>query len=275
MLPLLLSASLLAPTADPAPAKYAKPELLVEPADLKDGKFVVLDVRSAAKYEAGHVTGAVSAPVGPWAKAIDEGKAGAKFWSDELARLGVTPKSAVVVYSGDWREAARAWWALKLGGAPDVRILNGGYPAYTEAKLPTSTDATAPTAEKPREWKPEPRLAKLADVVKLADSKAGVNVVDARTAKEFADGRVPGAKPLDWAELIDEKTQKMKPAADLMKLFDGQKIDLTKPCVTYCQGGGRAAVMAFALELMGAKDVRNYHKSWGEYGNDKDAPKEK
>lgn len=274
MFPLLLSASLIAPAADPAPAKYAKPELLVEPADLKDGKFVVLDVRSAAKYEAGHVPGAISAPVGPWAKAIDDGKADAKFWGKELAKLGVGEKAKLVVYSGDWREGARAWWALKLAGVPDVRILNGGYAAYTAAKLPTSTDAVFPEVVLEREWKPEPRLAKLAEVVKLADSKDAC-IVDARTAKEFADGRVPGAKPLDWAELIDDKTQKMKPAPDLMKLFDGQKIDLTKPCVTYCQGGGRAAVMAFALELMGAKDVRNYHKSWGEYGNDKDAPKEK
>ena len=271
MLPLLLA---LAPCADPAPAKYAKPELLVEPADLSGGGFTLLDVRSAAKYEAGHALGALSAPVSPWAKAIDDGKAGAKFWSDELARLGVDDKSKVVVYATDWREAARAWWALKLAGVPDVRTLNGGFDAYTAAKLPTGTEATTPKAAKAREWKPEARLAKLAEVVKLADSK-GVNVVDARSAKEFEGGRVPGAKPLDWAELIDDKTGRMRPAAELAKLFDGRKIDLTKPCVTYCQGGGRAAVMAFALELMGAKEVRNYHKSWGEYGNDKDAPKEK
>jgi thiosulfate/3-mercaptopyruvate sulfurtransferase len=272
MLPLLLSASLLAPAADPA--KYARPDLLVEVADLKDGKFVVLDVRSAAKYGAQHVPGAASAPVGVWAKAIDDGKADAAFWKAALAALGVTPKSTVVVYSSDWREAARAWWALKLAGVPDVRVLNGGWRAYLDAKLPTSTEPTTPKAADPAEWKPEPRLAVLADVVKLADGKAAC-IVDARTATEFERGRVPGAKPLDWAELVDDKTQKVKPAADLAKLFEGAKIDLAKPCVTYCQGGGRAAVMAFALELMGAKDVRNYHKSWGEYGSDKDAPKEK
>ena len=34
-------------------------------------------------------------------------------------------------------------------------------------------------------------------------------------------------------------------------------------------------VMAFGLELMGATDVKNYNKSWNEYGNDKETPKEK
>ena len=29
------------------------------------------------------------------------------------------------------------------------------------------------------------------------------------------------------------------------------------------------------LAAMGATDVKNYHKSWNEYGNDKETPKEK
>ena len=53
-----------------------------------------------------------------------------------------------------------------------------------------------------------------------------------------------------------------------------RKIDLNQPAVTYCQGGGRAAVLAFGLELMGAKSVKNYYKSWGEWGNATDTPVE-
>ena len=30
--------------------------------------------------------------------------------------------------------------------------------------------------------------------------------------------------------------------------------------------------MAFALELIGAKDVRNYYRSWSEWGNADDTP---
>ena len=35
---------------------------------------------------------------------------------------------------------------------------------------------------------------------------------------------------------------------------------------------GRASVMEFALELMGAKDLRNYYKGWSEWGNAPDTP---
>lgn len=273
MFPLLLAA--FAPAADPAPAKYARPELLVEAADVSADNHLILDARSAAKYEAGHIPGALPVPVSAWAKAIDDGKADAAYWKQTLANFGVTPKSVVVVYSDDVKVAARGWWALKLAGVPDVRLLNGGWDAYTAAKLPVSKEGVKAKAVDPVDWKPEPRLAVMADVVKLAEKKAEACVVDARSAKEVADGKVPGAKPLEWVDLLDEKGQKFKPAGELKKLFDSQKIDLSKPCVTYCQGGGRAAVMAFALELMGAKEVKNYHKSWGEYGNEKTTPKEK
>jgi thiosulfate/3-mercaptopyruvate sulfurtransferase len=42
--------------------------------------------------------------------------------------------------------------------------------------------------------------------------------------------------------------------------------------VTHCQSGGRASVVALALDLMGARDVRNYYRSWAEWGNDPDTP---
>ncbi len=270
MLPLFVA--LLAPAAD-AP-KYAKPELLVEAADVLTEGALIFDARSPAKYQAGHIPKALNVPVTAWAKAIDDGKADAAFWKATLADLGVTGKTPVVVYSDDVKLTARGWWALKLAGVPDVRILNGGWDAYTAAKLTVSKDAVKAKPADPVEWKPEARLAVMSDVVKLAEKKDAACVVDARSATEVAGGKVPGAKALEWTDLLDDKTQKFKPAGELAKLFESQKIDLTKPCVTYCQGGSRAAVMAFALELMGAKDVRNYHKSWGEYGGDKTTPKE-
>ena len=60
MFTLMLSASLLAPTA--APAKYAKPDLLVEAADVSADKFTILDTRVKDKYAEGHIPGAISFP---------------------------------------------------------------------------------------------------------------------------------------------------------------------------------------------------------------------
>ena len=116
----------------------------------------------------------------------------------------------------------------------------------------------------------------------LAQIKAG-GIVDARTPGEhFGEamlknkkaGCVPGAVHLEWVEFLDPKTDKFLPPADLIKLVKDRKVDLDKPNITYCQGGGRAAVAAFGLELAGAKNVRNYYASWGEWGNDPDTPVE-
>ena len=73
-------------------------------------------------------------------------------------------------------------------------------------------------------------------------------------------------------EVLADKDSRFKSAEELRKLFQEHDVSVKEPAVTYCQSGGRASVMAFALELMGAKDVRNYYRSWSEWGNADDTP---
>ncbi|WP_149111406.1 sulfurtransferase [Limnoglobus roseus] len=110
----------------------------------------------------------------------------------------------------------------------------------------------------------------------LAALVAGtVQIVDARSAAERCGfdgmknkrtGAMPGAKPLEWSDLIEQDSHRFKPPAVLRKLFDAAGVRLDRPTVTHCRSGGRASVMAYGLELMGAKDVKNYYKSWSEGG---------
>lgn len=278
MTTLLLAVHLAA--AEP-PADYPRPNLLVEVTDPKVKDYHLLDVRPKEKYGKGTVHGAVNVDPGPWSEAILAGKAGAAFWKAELAKVGVAPNRPTVILADDVRDAARVWWMLKYAGVPDVRVLNGGWKAWTAAKLPTENSQSAAVAE-PHDWKPDPsRLADKKHV--LEQLKGGAKCVDARTKGEFTGekalakkgGRIPGATHLEWVDLLDPKTDKFLPPAGLLKLVKGHNIDLDKPQITYCQGGGRAAVVAFGLELAGAKDVRNYYPSWGEWGNADDTPVEK
>ena len=85
-------------------------------------------------------------------------------------------------------------------------------------------------------------------------------------------GSIPGATHLEWSDVLDPKTRRFKTPATLAKLFKDAGVNLGRPQVTYCQSGGRAAVLAFALELMGAREVRNYYRSWSEWGNAADTP---
>jgi thiosulfate/3-mercaptopyruvate sulfurtransferase len=118
---------------------------------------------------------------------------------------------------------------------------------------------------------------KLLEELKAADRP---QLVDARSDDEFCgvadtakrNGAIPGALHLDWADLLDAKTKRYKSAEELSALFKAKGIDPTKPAVTYCQSGGRASVMAFALELMGGRPAANYYRSWSEWGNADDTP---
>jgi thiosulfate/3-mercaptopyruvate sulfurtransferase len=284
MLLMLLAAAATA-GAEP-PATYAKPDLLVSAATLTDAekrkKFTIVDMRGDAAYRDGHVPGSVNARTGPWSRAVNEGKADAAFWTKEFAALGMHRDIPVVVVAEDVREGCRVWWLLKIGGVPDARLLDGGWKAYLAAK----GEVDKKPFENPgalMEWKADPARLATKEVVLSSLKDKVAQIVDARSVAEFSGeqamakrgGHVPGAERLEWSDLLDGKTKTFKSAEELKALITAHKLDLDKPCVTYCQSGLRASVVAFGLELMGAKDVKNYYKSWSEWGNDAETPVEK
>ena len=264
---------------------YARPELLLEPAELAKPavaeQFVILDAGSEEHYQEGHVPGAIRLDHDAWKAAFGEGQ-DAEAWSERIGKLGIRAGSKVVIYDDlGQKNAGRMWWILRYWGVNEVRLLNGGWKAWTAAGLATSDQPTP--APQPVEFQAKPRSKRLATLEQMlgAVERNRWQIVDARTEAEFcgADkhgneraGAMPGAKHLDWTELVDPDTHRFKPAKEMRRLFDEAGIDLGRPTATYCQSGGRASVMAFGLELLGAKNVRNYYRSWNEWGNSKTTP---
>lgn len=281
---LLWTCFLFAPV-DAPPAErtsYARPALLVEAADLArrlSPQVHVLDARPRAAYDVGHVPGAVWVNAEDWARTFAADR-DPVAWSWKIGSLGLVPGGRVVLLDDvSGRDAARLWWVLRYWGVPDAALLNGGWTAWKAARGPVATEETKPVPW-PLPLDPAPaRLAVKADVLAVLKSP-NVQIVDARSAGEFCGdkklarrgGAIPGARHLDWEDLVDPGTRRFKPAAELARLFREHEIRLDRPAVTYCQSGGRASVMAFALELMGADQVRNYYRSWAEWGNAEDTP---
>lgn len=265
--------------------QYPQPNLLVEPADLAQPEiaktFLILDARERAKYEEGHIPNAVWVDHATWSKSFGDGE-DVKVWSERIAALGIDRKSKVVVYDDNLsKDAARIWWILRYWGLQDARLLNGGWPTWAKNSFPT-TKENSPTPS-PGNFVAVPVAKRLATKTSLLDSlkKNNIQIVDTRTEGEFCGtekmtnkraGAIPGAKHLEWSDLLDAESQKFKPAEKIRILFKDAGINVEQPTATHCQGGGRASVMAFGLELMGAKDVANYYKSWGEWGNADDTP---
>jgi thiosulfate/3-mercaptopyruvate sulfurtransferase len=287
MVPRLCSLALLlaaGATAAGQQARYPRPGLLIEPAELAGSDIAkkghILDTRSKDEFQAGHIPGAVPVDAAAWAKAFNN-DTDTKSWIKRIGSLGIARADRpVVVYSDDVREAARVWWILRYWGLTDVRLLNGGWQGWQAAGGKVQTGVRQPPRALGLKLTPHPdRLETRAEL--LRDLKrAGVLIIDTRSEAEFCGdkklarrgGAIPGAKHLEWSDLINPKTKRFKSPAALAKLFKEAGIDPKRPSVTYCQSGGRASVMAFALELMGGQEVRNYYRSWNEWGNADDTP---
>jgi thiosulfate/3-mercaptopyruvate sulfurtransferase len=281
-----LALLLFASTATAAsPAKYPRPDLLIEAADLaKDTEHTrIVDARLRGAYEAGHIPGAVWVSVPEWEKAFAAGP-DKKDWAPRIGKLSITLDTPVVVYDGgSVKDAGRIWWTLRYWGVRDVRLLNGGWHAWQEGKYPVSQEEPKPGTESAALAPHTDRLATKEQVLeKVNDKDRPVQLIDARTSEEFCgraktakrNGAIPGAVHLEWSDALDPETQRFKSPEELARMLKDAGIELDRPAVTYCQSGGRASVMAFTLELMGAKDVRNYYRSWAEWGNAEDTPVE-
>ncbi len=242
---------------------------------------MVLDARARKLYDESRIPGAVWVDTAVWTKAFGDGK-DATGWSKRIGDQGLGADSKVVVYdAGSVADAARMWWILSYWGVNDVRLLNGSWTAWKKQEAPI--ESSKPKPPKPVKFAASAHPARLATKGQLLKSLKdhSLQIVDARSRDEFCGiekrknkrgGAIPGAKNLDWVNLLDKESRRFQSADQLRKLFREAGIDLNKPTSPHCQSGGRSSVMTFALELMGAANVANYYASWGEWGNAEDTP---
>jgi thiosulfate/3-mercaptopyruvate sulfurtransferase len=254
-------------------------------ARLDDPSVCLVDTRKGDGYDISHIPGAVRypAPIAPFLK--EEGRVPrAERFAAIMSGIGVGNDTIVVTYDdGNNLFAARLWWVLNYYGHSKVRLLNGGWDLWiSEGRAVTN----APTSRRSASFTPriDERWIAEWEQVWAAIGKPGCGILDVRADKEWtgADpmgtkrgGHVPGAVHLEWRETIDQATKRFKPAAVLSGMFAQLGLTPDKEVITYCQGGIRAAHTAFALRLAGYDRVRNYERSWSEWGNRDDLPIER
>ncbi len=200
-----------------------------------------------------------------------------------FAAAGVEQERAVLVYGAaqdGWGEEGRIWWTLRYLGHPKVYILDGGIAAWTQAKLPT---ARAPMkAQGASKWRStvQPRLRAAHAEVEQAQHRKDVVVLDVRTPEEFAGstpylsprgGHVPGARHLQWRELIDAQGR-LLPEPKLKALFAAQGLTDRQRAIAYCTGGVRSAFVIAVLAHVGHPDSANYDGSWWDWSMQDNLP---
>lgn len=240
----------------------------------------IIDLRDKAKYDEGHVLGAVHSDLASWKKIYSKPDAleSAKPWEEFIGALGLESQTRVVVYGDALTDVARVWWLLRYLGAENAQLLDGGFAAYTAANGFVDTKPASVTPQKFIVSFQADRLATADEVKKFSDGKQ-CQIVDNRTAGEYEGtdvrgsrgGHIPGAKNLDWQKFVTADG-KLRSIDELKKIVADSGVDFAKPMVTHCQSGGRSSVGALVLELLSNKPVKNYYRSWAEWSGRDDLP---
>jgi thiosulfate/3-mercaptopyruvate sulfurtransferase len=229
---------------------------------------VLVDVRSRAAYEAGHIPGAVHldpeadlSAIGP-----DAAQGGRHPLPSDaqlevvFSRAGIGPASFVLAVDDGSGWAARCWWLLRhvghdAAGTLDLRAYAGRLSTETPAPAPATFTARARTADA---ITAEEILARLGDrTLTLLDARSRPRWLGDEEPLDPVAGRIPGALNAPFTEPLPEGAA------------------VAPEIVTYCGSGVTACVLAQALVLAGREDVRLYPGSFSEWCRREGYPVEK
>jgi thiosulfate/3-mercaptopyruvate sulfurtransferase len=259
---------------------------------LADPRLRIVDIRSVvdggarAAYEQAHVPGATHTDYAKDGWRATRGMAtgllpDAGSLTRLIGRLGVAPEHHVVIVSagttvGDFSAAARVYWTLKTAGHKAVSILDGGMAAWSREGR--QTEAGAGTLPPPSDYPvalDASLRAELAGVEKAVADGTAI-LLDSRATASFEGrekspqamraGRLPGSLQVDHAEAFDKAAQRLRPLADLQRLFSGVP---EGPVMNYCNTGHQAATNWFVLsELLRRPGATLYDGSMSQWTED-------
>ncbi|MGH3746228.1 MAG: sulfurtransferase [Micromonosporaceae bacterium] len=192
-----------------------------------------------------------------------------------LRRLGVVAPGLVVVYDGgDGLGAARTWWTLRWAGLPDVRVLEGGFPAWVEHGFEVSRDIAVPT---PSDLVVRPGQMPAVDASGAAELARAGRLIDVRAAERYRGeqepidtvaGHIPGAvnRPAQEAGADGQ----MLPREQLRR---DHALDAApeEPVGVSCGSGITAARTVLAMTAAGQSPAL-YVGSWSDWITDPDRP---
>ena len=200
-------------------------------------------------------------------------------WAATLARLGVTPARAVVVYDAQGgMYAARAWWMLLWAGHRAVSVLDGGLAAWKAAGGAVDSGSVAPLAA-PSPYPLGESLVRSVDADALHKALGSLTLIDARAGERYRGevepldkraGHIPGARSRFFKDNLDAQGR-FKPADQLRATFAAFGAEPAQ-VVHQCGSGVTACHNLLAMEVAGLKGSSLYPGSWSEWSSDPARP---
>jgi thiosulfate/3-mercaptopyruvate sulfurtransferase len=244
--------------------------------NLGNKKLVLVDARSRAEYDKGHLEGAI--PLDPMTSGFrtsgDAEKPFVLVDHEEVAailgRAGLAADDHVVVYDQTGVAALALASGLEWAGATHVSFLDGGIEGWHAAGFHTST---APVTRQARIFggTARPSMIVSSDALAKLLGKPKVVVLDARaihrilgeTKHEKASraGAIPGSIHLPIGALLMDNGA-LKPPAELLWMLRTRGITPDKTVITTCDTGLAASDAFFLLRYLGFPEVRVHDEAW-------------
>jgi thiosulfate/3-mercaptopyruvate sulfurtransferase len=210
--------------------------------------------------------------------------------AEQLARIGVSPDTTVVLYGSPVQFGTYAFWVLHLAGHRNLKLLDGGQKRWVAEGRSLSRDLPSfPPVAYPT---PNPNPASLVgrDQVRAGLGQPGRILLDVRSPEEYRGervspppgelpfdvdhgaeraGRIPGARHLYFRDLVNAddtflSPERVQSILERAGVWPAPEQEL----VTYCRLSHRATLAWFALSyLLGLDRVRVYDGSWTEWGS--------
>ena len=199
-------------------------------------------------------------------------------FSEAVGALGIASDHRVIIYDdAGIFSAARVWWTFRALGHDQVSVLDGGLPKWLREGGAVETGEATPSGVRYGAAS-DRKLSRNHDDVRAALRDATSIVVDARPAPRFdaeapeprpglRRGHMPGARNIPHASVLTGDGT-MKRPDDLRAIFEAEGYSPERPVIATCGSGVTAAVLALALEVIGASQVGLYDGSWTEWGRE-------
>jgi thiosulfate/3-mercaptopyruvate sulfurtransferase len=205
-----------------------------------------------------------------------------------LVRAGVDKDRMHLIYATGERlpndeilSASMVAYVLEKYGVKDIRLVDGGLPAWKAAKLPVTQEYFGnPKGTLPEKGNPEIAL----NVNDILKRKSSAILVDARPHNEYLGdddlwlrkGHIPSAISFHWARLMEkENTHQFLPFEKVKEELEAAGLRADREILVYCGTSREGSLLRFYLKHVAKyPNVRLYEGSWKEYVSLKQLPVE-
>ena len=197
----------------------------------------------------------------------------AEDFENHVQAMGINSETMLIVWDRyGLFSAPRVWWMFRAMGHENVRVLDGGLPAWIAAGGETVWRAAEAGQRGNFRANFQPHLVADCQQVIAASSSASHQILDARPAARFTGtaqeprkgmraGHIPGSLSLPFGKLLDDDGRMSGDA----QIFTDAGLSGEIEVITSCGSGVTACILALGLKLQGI-DAAVYDGSWTEWG---------